>query len=230
MEIKVRLFAGYREAVGARTVTVELPEGATLGELWERLAAQHEPLRPFSANVVGAVNAEYAPLDTRLAPGDEVAFLPPVAGGDHFAISEAPIEETQLRAAVADPGAGAVLIFLGTTREQSGGRQVEYLEYEAYPAMAEQGMATIAAEIRARWPEVKGVAMIHRVGRLEIGEASIGIAIATPHRAAAFAACRYAIDRAKETLPIWKKEVWEGGEEWIEEGPGGWDPSGSKVG
>ncbi|MGH2545106.1 MAG: molybdenum cofactor biosynthesis protein MoaE, partial [Ardenticatenaceae bacterium] len=128
----------------------------------------------------------------------------------------------QLRRAVEDPGAGAILTFLGVTRNRTGGRAVEYLEYEAYPEMAEKRMAAIAEEIRSRWPGVRGIAIIHRVGRLEIGEASIGIAIATPHRADAFAACRYAIDRAKEHLPIWKKEVWEGGEEWIEEGPGEW--------
>ncbi len=222
MQITVRLFAGYREAVGARVVALDVPESATLGDVWARLAAEHERLRPFSPNVVGAVNAEYSPLDTPVRAGDEVAFLPPVAGGDHFAIVEGAIDEQALRQAVEDPGAGAILSFLGVTRNQTGGRQVEYLEYEAYPEMAQQRMAALAEEIRQRWPSVRGIAIVHRVGRLEIGDASIGIAVATPHRADAFAACRYAIDRAKEQLPIWKKEVWEGGAEWIEEGPGGW--------
>ncbi|MDQ4076652.1 MAG: molybdenum cofactor biosynthesis protein MoaE, partial [Chloroflexota bacterium] len=217
------LFAGYREAVGAKVVEVEVAEGATLGEVWEVLAEEYEGLRPFSSNVVGAVNAEYCPLDTLVHEGDEIAFLPPVAGGDHFAITEQAIDEAALRRAVEDPGAGAILTFLGVTRNRTGGRKVEYLEYEAYREMAEARMAAIAEEIRRRWPSVKGIAMVHRVGHLEIGEASIGIAVATPHRTDAFAACRYAIDRAKEHLPIWKKEVWEGGEEWIEEGPGGWD-------
>jgi MoaE-MoaD fusion protein len=220
MEIRVRLFAGYREAVGEKTVTLEVPEGATVRDVWETLAEQHERLRPFTPGVVGAVNAEYMPLDTPIQAGDEVAFLPPVGGGDHFAITEEPIDEGRLRQMVEDPGAGAILTFLGVTRNQTGGRQVEYLEYEAYPEMAERRMAAIAGEIRARWPDVKGIALVHRVGRLEIGEASIGIAVAAPHRGEAFAACRYAIDRSKEHLPIWKKEVWEGGEEWIEEGPG----------
>jgi MoaE-MoaD fusion protein len=220
MQITVRLFAGYREAVGERTVTLEVPEGATVRDVWETLAERHERLRPFSPGVVGAVNAEYMPLDTPVHAGDEVAFLPPVAGGDHFAITEEPIDEGRLRHMVEDPGAGAILTFLGVTRNQTGGRQVEHLEYEAYPEMAERRMAAIAGEIRARWPDVKGIALVHRIGRLEIGEASIGIAVAAPHRAEAFAACRYAIDRSKEHLPVWKKEVWEGGEEWIEEGPG----------
>lgn len=222
MRITVRLFAGYREAVGSKLVELDVPDGATLRDVWDSLAERHERLRLFSDSVVGAVNAEYSPLDTPVQDGDEVAFLPPVAGGDHFAITEKPIDEQHLRRAIEDPGAGAILTFLGVTRNRTGGRKVEYLDYEAYPEMAEKRMAAIADEIRTRWPSVKGIAIVHRVGRLEVGEASVGIAISTPHRADAFAACRYAIDRAKEHLPIWKKEVWEGGEEWIEEGPGEW--------
>ncbi|HEX8682314.1 MAG TPA: MoaD family protein [Ardenticatenaceae bacterium] len=220
MQITVRLFAAYREAVGAKTVSLEVEAGATPRQAWEALSQQHERLRAFSATVVCAVNGDYASLNAPLRDGDEVAFLPPVAGGDHFAITTEPIDEASLRRAVEDPGAGAVLSFLGVTRDQTGERRVEYLEYEAYPELAERRMAEIGDEIRARWPSVKGIALVHRVGRLEIGEASIGIAISTPHRADAFSACRYAIDRAKEQLPVWKKEVWEGGEEWIEEGPG----------
>lgn len=220
MEITVRLFAAYREKVGQKQVTIELPEGATLREAWNALVARHEGLAAFNHSIVGSVNAEYSSLSTPLQAGDEVAFIPPVAGGDHFAVVEGPIDERALRAAVEDPGAGAILTFFGTTRNRTGGRPVEYLEYEAYEPLALRQMEAIAAEIRQRWPEVKGIALVHRVGHLEIGEASIGIAVSTPHRAQAFAACRYAIDRAKETLPVWKKEVWEGGEEWIEEGPG----------
>ena len=225
MHITIRLFAGYREAVGAREVALELPDGATLGEAWQVLATQHERLAPFTA-IVGAVNDEVAALDTVLSEGDRVAFLPPVAGGgDHVALVEGPIDEAALRRAVADPGAGAILSFLGVTRNQTGERAVEYLEYEAYEAMALQGMNALVAELRRRWPSVRGVALVHRVGRVAIGEASIGIAVSTPHRADAFAACRYAIDRAKERLPIWKKEVWADGEQWIEEGPGLWEES-----
>jgi molybdopterin synthase catalytic subunit len=220
MIVNVLLFAAYREAAGAKKVQLEIPVGATLRAAWSELAAQYPRHAVISTTVVGAVNGDYAPLDTPLNDGDEIAYLPPVAGGDHFALTEAPIDEATLRHAVADPAAGAVLIFLGTTRNQTGGRAVDYLEYEAYPEMAERRMQAIAAEIRERWPSVKAISLVHRVGRVEIGEASIGIAVSTPHRADAFAACRYAIDRAKEHLPIWKKEVWEGGAEWIEEGPG----------
>lgn len=224
MHITVRLFAAYREAVGSREVSLELPDGATLGEVWQALVAQHERLGRFSA-IVGAVNAEVVPLDTPLHDGDAVAFLPPVAGGsgNHLGLVEGPIDEATLRQAVADPAAGAIVTFLGVTRDHTGDRTVEYLEYEAYPEMARTGMAALVEEMRRRWPSLRGVALVHRVGRVEIGEASIGIAVSTPHRADAFAACRYAIDRAKERLPIWKKEVWVGGESWIEEGPGAWE-------
>ena len=221
ISITVRLFASYREAVGQRELDMALPVGATVATVWQRLAADYAGLRLFSGTVVGVVNNAYVSLDQALHPGDEVAFLPPVAGGDHFAIVEGPIDEAALRAAVADPGAGAILTFLGVTRDETAGRAVSHLEYEAFTALAERQMAALAAELRQRWPSVRGVALVHRVGRLAIGEASIGIAVSTPHRADAFAACRYAIDRAKQQLPIWKKEVWADGESWIEEGPGG---------
>lgn len=221
MRVTVRLFAAYRERTGISQVELDLEEGATLQDAWRALVEQFPGLKAFHHRLVGSVNAEYVSLDTPLQEGDEVAFIPPVAGGaqDYFAIVSEPIDEAALRAYVSDPGAGAVLVFIGTTRNQTGDRRVEYLEYEAYEPLARRQMERIAEEIRARWPDVKGIAIVHRVGRLEIGEASIGIAVSSPHRATAFAACRYAIDRAKETLPVWKKEVWEGGEEWIEEGP-----------
>lgn len=132
-----------------------------------------------------------------------------------FRIVEEPIDIEQLISAVEDPGAGAICTFLGVVRNNNLGREVEYLEYEAYPEMAVPAMQRIADEIRDRW-DVIGIAMVHRVGRLEIGEASVGIAVSSPHRAEAFEACHYAIDRLKETVPIWKKEVWTDGAEWIE--------------
>ena len=132
-----------------------------------------------------------------------------------FKIVENPISMDELIRAVEDPGAGAIVTFLGVVRDNNLGRKVHYLEYEAYPEMAVPAMQRIAEEIRQKW-DVKHVAMVHRVGRLEIGEASVGIAVSAAHRAEAFEACRYAIDRLKEIVPIWKKEVWEGGEYWIE--------------
>ncbi len=132
-----------------------------------------------------------------------------------FRIVKDPIDNDQLVQAVADPGAGAICTFLGVVRDNNLGREVDYLEYEAYPDMAVPAMQRIADEIRERWDVIE-VAIVHRVGRLEIGEVSVGIAVSSPHRAEAFAACQYAIDRLKESVPIWKKEVWSDGQEWIE--------------
>lgn len=132
-----------------------------------------------------------------------------------FSIVQKPIDVEQLIQAVEDPGAGAVCTFLGVVRDTNLGRDVDYLEYEAYPEMAVPAMQRIADEVRERW-DVIDVAIVHRVGRLEIGEASVGIAVSSPHRAEAFEACHFAIDRLKESVPIWKKEVWTDGEEWIE--------------
>ncbi len=132
-----------------------------------------------------------------------------------FRIVSEPITTERLIQAVEDPGAGAICTFLGVVRDNNLGREVDYLEYEAYPEMAVPAMERIADEVRERW-DIIDVVMLHRVGRLEIGEASVGIAVSSAHRAEAFEACHYAIDRLKESVPIWKKEVWADGEEWIE--------------
>ena len=135
-----------------------------------------------------------------------------------FRITPEPLDALELMRAVDDASAGAVALFAGVVRNENLGRTVEYLEYDAYPPMAERKMAEIGEEVRARWP-VTGVAMAHRTGRLEIGEASVIIAVSSPHRADAIEACHYAIDRLKATVPIWKKEVFEGGEEWLDGTP-----------
>ena len=132
-----------------------------------------------------------------------------------FLITEQPLDTHTVEAAVAHPGAGAIVTFSGVVRDNNLGKNVTYLVYEAYPPMAEKVMAQIGAEIEAQWPGAR-TAMAHRTGRMEIGEASVVIAVSTPHRADAFAACKYAIDRLKEIVPVWKKEVWTGGEYWIE--------------
>ena len=135
-----------------------------------------------------------------------------------FRITAEPLDAQQIMQAAADDGAGAITLFAGVVRNENLGRRVEYLEYDAYPPMAERKMAEIADEVRARWP-VTGIAMAHRTGRLEIGEASVLIAVSSPHRADSIEACHYAIDRLKTTVPVWKKEVFEGGEEWLEGTP-----------
>jgi len=164
-----------------------------------------------------ALNAEYASWETPLQEGDEVAFLPPVSGGKTppLALLREPIEVGQVVASVAAPDCGAVVVFLGTVRNHSQGRRVRALEYEAYPEMALREMERIRQEIRQRWG-LERVAIVHRLGHLEVGEVSVVIAVAAPHRAEAFEACRYAIERLKESVPIWKKEMGEEGEVWVE--------------
>jgi molybdopterin synthase catalytic subunit len=162
------------------------------------------------------VNKRYADADATLAPGDEVALIPPVSGGD-FRLTDEPLSLDAVVREVASDGAGAVATFLGTVRNRSRGREVLYLEYEAYEGMAEETMASLAGDLSGRH-ELVAVAMHHRVGRVEIGEPSVAIAVSAPHRAAALAACREAIDTLKQTVPLWKKEVYEGGEEWIGHG------------
>src|SRR5690606_21489740 len=163
-----------------------------------------------------------------IQPEDEIALIPPVSGGEEtdealFTVTEQPLSADRLIRLVSNPRAGAVLTFVGTVREWTGDQRTIHLEYEAYQPMAEKKMKEIAEEIGERWPDAR-VAMAHRVGRLEIEDISVIIAVATPHRKDAFAAGRYAIERLKEIVPIWKKEVWEDGSEWKGPQKGPWDP------
>ena len=211
MRITVRLFAGLRERAGTGEREVELPDGATLADVWPALGVGDEP-----AGLLYAVNREYAARDHPLAEGEEVALIPPVSGGA-FRLSEAPLDLEAVVAEVADENAGAIATFIGTTRRESRGRSVQYLEYEAYEGMAEKVMEELAADLETKH-ELSAVAIHHRTGRVEIGEMSVVIAVSAPHRHAALAACAEAIDRLKETVPLWKKEVYEGGEEWLGRG------------
>jgi MoaE-MoaD fusion protein len=211
VRVTVKLFAGLRERAGFGERTLELAGDATLGDVWPALALGEEP-----TGLLYALNREYAPAERRLAEGDEVALIPPVSGGA-FRLSSQPLDLAAVVAEVGDEKAGAIATFLGTTRVESRGRTVLHLEYEAYEGMAEQVMADIAEELRARYNLVE-IAMHHRVGRVGIGETSVAIAVSAAHRHDALAACREAIDALKELVPLWKKEVYEGGEEWLGRG------------
>lgn len=174
---------------------------------------------PALASVIEAarpvVNQEFVSPSHVVAQGDEVALLPPVSGGqERFWLTEKPLDAAALAGLVEDPSCGAVITFVGSVRKTNEGREVDYLEYEAYPGMAEAKMAQVGDEIRERWG-LDRVAIVHRLGRCEVGEASIAIAVASPHRKAAFEACHYAIDRVKEIVPVWKREVWRDGSVWI---------------
>jgi molybdopterin synthase catalytic subunit/molybdopterin converting factor small subunit len=208
MAVTVKLFAGLRERAGFAESTVD---AATVADVWPALGLGDEP-----EGVLYAVNNRYADRDTALAEGDEVALIPPVSGGA-FRLTEEPIDPAAVVREVSDPRAGGIATFIGTTRVQSRGRTVHYLDYEAYGGMAEEVMAKIADELK-RKHDLCEVAITHRVGRVDIGELSVVIAVSAPHRAAALAACKEAIDTLKQTVPLWKKEVYEGGEEWIGQG------------
>ena len=208
MTVVVRLFAGLRERAGWSSREVA---AATVADVWPALGLGEEP-----KGLLYAVNREYAERGQELRDGDEVALIPPVSGGA-FRVTEEPLSLDAVVAEVADERAGGIATFTGTVRRQSRGREVTYLEYEAYAEMAEDVMTQLAADLLARH-ELYAVAIHHRVGRVEIGEASVVIAVSAPHRQAALAACREAIDTLKETVPLWKKEVYEGGEEWIGRG------------
>jgi molybdopterin synthase catalytic subunit/molybdopterin converting factor small subunit len=209
VRVTVKLFAARRERAGWSER--ELDGVARVEDVWPALDLGEEP-----PGLLYAVNRAYADRDKPLADGDEVALIPPVSGGA-FRLSDAPLALDAVVAEVADERAGAVATFVGTTRLHSRGRTVTHLEYEAYAGMAEGVMAQIAQELERRY-DLCGVAIHHRVGRVGIGEPSVVIAVSAPHRGDALAACKDAIDTLKETVPLWKKEVYEGGEEWIGRG------------
>ena len=208
MPITVRLFAGLRERAGWSQRQID---AASVADVWATLELGDEP-----AGLLYAVNKEYATPDHALADGDEVAVIPPVSGGA-FLLSDEPLSLDRVVDEVRDERAGAIATFTGTTRIQSRGRTVTHLDYEAYEGMAERVMAEIAEGLQGRY-EVSAVAIHHRVGRVGIGETSVVIAVSAPHRQDALAACKDAIDELKERVPLWKKEVYEGGEAWIGRG------------
>lgn len=215
MEVSVRLFAALRERAGWSQRAFQFEPAATVGDVWAVLELGEEP-----PGIAYAHNREYAGRDQPLADGDEVAVIPPVSGGA-YVVQREPIDLGVVVEQVRDPGAGAIATFLGTTRSRSRGRTVTHLEYDAYPEMAEQELARIGERV-CREHGAIAVAVVHRIGHVPLGEASVAIAVSAAHRGAAMDACRDAIDTLKQTVPVWKKEVFEGGEEWI--GREGADP------
>lgn len=207
--VTVRLFAGLRERAG--TGKLELDGVATVADVWPALGLGDEP-----AGLLYAVNRTYVERTQALRDGDEVALIPPVSGGD-FLISAEPLDVTAVIAEVETPDAGGVAAFVGTVRRRSRDRDVLHLEYEAFEEMAEPMLRELAGALIAKHG-LSRVAIHHRIGRVEIGEPSVVIAVSAPHRAAALDACREAIDTLKETIPLWKKEFYAGGEEWLGRG------------
>ena len=222
--ITIRLFATLRERAGSSELSRDFPDNATVAEIWRSLGEEFPALRGHRDTVGFAVNQEYVDGDYRPRAGDEVAFIPPVSGGADadgdaswigpITIGREPIDVAGLERAVAEPSAGAIVTFAGTTRADNAGRRVIRLEYEAYEPMALSEMRRLAYQAGERWQIVR-IAIAHRIGLVNIGDTSVAIAVSAAHRAEAFEACRFAIDRLKEVVPIWKKEYFEGGEVWI---------------
>jgi molybdopterin synthase catalytic subunit len=224
--VTVRLFGSLREAVGSKALEVRLPEGASAADLRALLAESHREVAAFGARLRIAVNRAFASDEAVLADGDEVAFLPPVSGGAGSARSEEvaprctlsaePLDPAAVAARVAGSDAGGLVTFVGAVRERARERVIRHLEYEAYPEMALPEMERICDEAGRRWPGTR-VAIAHRVGHLEVGDAAVVVAAASAHRAEAFDACRFAIDALKRSVPIWKKEVATDGAYWVDE-------------
>jgi molybdopterin synthase catalytic subunit/molybdopterin converting factor small subunit len=224
MKIAVLLFGVLKDLEGRSAEIIDLPEGARVQEVlsyYARRAAGFEAMLPSLAI---SVNQEYSAADRVLREGDEVGLLPPVSGGvdDEFQgqvrIVREPIDIEAVAGRLKRPLDGAMVIFDGIVRDNSRGRRTLYLDYEAYEAMALKQMESLATEARARFA-VRGVSIVHRLGRLEIGETSVLIVVASAHRGPAFEACRWIIDTLKKTVPIWKKEYFEDGAIWADGEP-----------
>jgi len=231
MQIRVRLFATLRQQAGWAQQLLDVPAGTTLDGALAAIDSAYPSLAIGRRTFYAAVNQEYAQGEQLLREGDEVALFPPVSGGGllqnkegamkRFEITAQPLSLDEVARRVVRPDCGAVATFAGvvrgTTATQEGVRGTDFLNYEAYTEMAEALLARIAAEIQGRWPKVVAVSIVHRVGRLEIGESSVVIAVAAPHRGdGCFEACQYAIERLKAIVPIWKEENWADGQVWVE--------------
>ncbi|MDG2334243.1 MAG: molybdopterin converting factor subunit 1 [Myxococcota bacterium] len=220
MKVKVRLFGSLREEAGQPEIEMELDSGARVADLRGQLARRYPSVEALGDRLRMAVNLEFSSDEGTLAEGDEVALLPPVAGGSgaerRCTISEKPLDEAAVAARVAGLDTGGVVTFVGTVRDRARGHEIEFLEYEAYPEMAEREMEKIADEAAERWPGTR-VAIAHRVGHLVIGDAAVVVVACAPHRGEAFEACRFAIDTLKVTVPIWKKEKAVDGAYWVDD-------------
>lgn len=217
--VTVRYFAVAKEKAGCDRELIELREPTIVERLLGLIEARHAGLKPLRPHLRVAVNHEFVGLDAPVKPGDEVALIPPVAGGSApFFLSSEPLQLSTVIDAVSGPGQGGVVTFTGAVRDNTKGRPVVRLEYEAYPEMALKKLAAIGAEAARRWPQAR-VAIGHRIGTLVPAELAVVIAASAPHRAEAFEACRFAIEELKRDVPIWKREVYADGAVWVGLGP-----------
>jgi molybdopterin synthase catalytic subunit len=227
VQVKLLFFASLKDIVGSRQLDLDLPSGATISDVWDQLESRYPLLRRYRAIALTSINEEYVDRAAAIADGDEVALFPPVSGGSNsesiiaerprevYRLTRDPIDARAIANLILRPEDGALCIFEGVVRNNSKGKATRYLEYEAYETMALKTMEEIGEFVRSAW-DIGCVAIIHRLGRMEIGETSVAIVITSPHRRASFDACEYAIDRLKKIVPIWKKEFFEDGEVWVE--------------
>jgi molybdopterin synthase catalytic subunit len=222
MQIRVLFFGVLKDLSGKASDSLSLPENATLADVLSHYERIIPRLKETASSLAMSVNQEYAGPSTRLRPGDEVALLPPVSGGSetsgHAAIVREAIKTASVVQGLKRPEDGAVAVFEGIVRNQTRGRRTLFLNYEAYEEMALKQIEELARRALAEF-KVRDVAIVHRLGRLEIGETSVLVAVASAHRAAAFDACRWLIDTLKRTVPIWKKEHFEDGAVWADGEP-----------
>ncbi len=223
MRIRLLAFASAGDALGASEMDLEMPEGSRVADLRERLDRDHPKLSLLWPRLAVAVDGRVVTPEAPLADGAEVALLPPVSGGSGDSLRaelvDGPIDVDQVAASVAGPSRGAVVLFLGTVRDHHAGRSVGRLTYSAYRSMAEEGLRRIVDDLEASAPGLKA-AIVHRLGEVPVGEASVAIAVGSPHRAAAYEASRTALERLKTEIPIWKREHYtEGPPLWREEEP-----------
>jgi molybdopterin synthase catalytic subunit/molybdopterin converting factor small subunit len=219
MKIRVLFFGMLKDVTGLSSDQVDFAGPLTSGLVWQHYADRFPKLAALQAHVRPAVNHEFSTWDATVSADDELAFLPPVSGGSalpgEVALVRHAIDVRALAAGVLSPAHGAVVTFEGVVRDNTKGRPTEFLEYECYEPMALRMMQALAADIRSNYA-IGEIALVHRLGKLAIGEASVVICVSAPHRKPAFDACFEAINRLKSTVPIWKKEHFEGGEVWVE--------------
>jgi MoaE-MoaD fusion protein len=234
MLVRILFFGILKDLAGQGGESLDLPDNATLGDVLSHYQARIPRLKEWSSSIAMSVNQEYAGPETKLSQGDEIALLPPVSGGlgtaqeaqvagpkgrpKHAAIVRERIETRAVLEGIKRPEDGAAVVFEGVVRDNSRGRRTLYLDYEAYEDMAVKQMEELAEQVLSRFP-IRDIAILHRLGRLQIGETSVLIVVASAHRAAAFDACRWLIDNLKRTVPIWKKEYFEDGVVWADGEP-----------
>jgi MoaE-MoaD fusion protein len=220
MQVTLLFFATLKDIVGARQLQFEVPSGSTINDILTRLEASYPRFKDYRPVLLTAINEDYVGKDARINDGDEVAIFPPVSGGETHpdpavVITREPIDAQKIARQMLRGEDGAICIFEGVVRNNSKGKRTLHLVYEAYETMALKKLEEIGIFVRQAW-DIDRIALIHRLGRLEIGETSVAVIVTSAHRRAAFDACHYAIDKLKKVVPIWKKEFFEDGEVWVE--------------